>query len=129
MRGDLKRGRRRASLTPFEILERAIAGDSRSLALWREYERATKGRNALTWSPGLKARLGVDELLTDELAASTASGPVVVELTDTQWWLISRYHWDLRVLHYVEEGGDQTQLAAFLRPLHRRQEYDRSRAG
>jgi len=25
--------------------------------LWREYERATLGRKAITWSPGLRRRL------------------------------------------------------------------------
>lgn len=60
-------------LTPWQLLGQVMeTGESRYARLWQEFERATFGRRALVWSPGLRARLlGTDEAPTDdELAAS-----------------------------------------------------------
>lgn len=75
-RGDLKSGRK-GSRTPFEIIadyfRKETAGD---LALWREYEDATKGRRMLTWSRGLRDMLAalldedLDDRTDEELAAA-----------------------------------------------------------
>jgi len=56
-RVDLKSGRRK-SRTPFQILDDFSAtGDAAELALWNEYEKATKGHKALTWTPDLVKEL------------------------------------------------------------------------
>jgi hypothetical protein len=73
-RQDLKTGKRQ-SQTPFELLADATDGDLRAWALWREYEDATKGKRAISWSRGLKARLLVatdDQGATDEDLAALA---------------------------------------------------------
>lgn len=57
--------------SPRQLLEDAGLGDVRAAALWREYARAFKGRKQLTWSKGLKAAAGVDQV-TDEEAAAEA---------------------------------------------------------
>lgn len=58
-RGDLKTGRA-GHRTPWQVLEDfRQAGDLADLQLWREYERATKGHQCVTWSKGLKRGLAV----------------------------------------------------------------------
>jgi hypothetical protein len=63
----------RKSSSPFALLRSVLdTGDSRTAALWREYEAATFGRRAVMWSPGLRRRLLGHELevADEELAAS-----------------------------------------------------------
>ncbi|MFH9894394.1 hypothetical protein ACH4OQ_38465 [Streptomyces luteogriseus] len=73
VRGDLKRGRH-GNMTPFEVLgrigdlmggvpEEDVPGHGTlewCLSLWREYERATKGRRAIEWTRFLRLLLGLD---------------------------------------------------------------------
>jgi hypothetical protein len=101
-RSDLKRGRR-GGRSPFELLADAADGDVRALALWLEYERVTKGKRAITWSPGLRKRLTgeVDEdAPTDEELAALAPD------ADEVWGL------DLppRVWMEVRRGGGIAEL-------------------
>lgn len=107
-RGDLKRGRKQSS-TPFELLERATAGDRRARLLWRDYERATTGARCIEASRGLLADLGVDEPTDEELAAAPAPAEVVLTLTDEQWRrvLLEQYG-RRRLLELVEDGGAAT---------------------
>lgn len=66
-RTDLKRN------APLSLLrEFALTGDLAPARLWQEYERATYGKRAIRWSPGLRARLlGVElDQADEELAAS-----------------------------------------------------------
>jgi len=58
VRSDLKTGTQRSAIVPFELLDK---NNERNRALWLEYYCATKYRNALTWSRGLRARLGLGE--------------------------------------------------------------------
>lgn len=60
------------SLTPFDILEKvslSVTSKERSkwLGVWHEYERATKGRSALTYSKGLRERFGLRGVIKDEV--------------------------------------------------------------
>lgn len=48
--------------------------DADDLDLWHEHERATKGKRAVTYSRGLRARVGLDVEATDEDIASTEIG-------------------------------------------------------
>lgn len=77
-----------AGRTAFGIL-RDIADleDPDALALWREYSEATKGRRRMTWSRGLRERLGVGVERTDEeIAADTdREGRVMALLTAPAW--------------------------------------------
>ncbi|MBB4951953.1 hypothetical protein F4556_007607 [Kitasatospora gansuensis] len=56
-RADMKLARGAKGLTAFQLAEKAAAGDEECLRLWLEYELATKGRQCLTWTEGLKERL------------------------------------------------------------------------
>lgn len=83
-RTDIKRGAPTQHLADF-----AMTGDVRSLRRWQEYEAATRGKRAIVWSPGLRARLlGSDEEAADEdLAASEGLDLVLLEaLLDAGDW-------------------------------------------
>jgi hypothetical protein len=80
---DLKKSRGKGS-TPFELLADAAGGDLRARALFFEYEGATKGKRAITWSPGLRKRLlGVAE----EDAPSDEDLAVLAPDADPVWGL------------------------------------------
>jgi hypothetical protein len=85
-RGDMKSGRN-GGRTPFEILDDfRWTGDADDLALWREYERATKGRQAITWSKGLRQILEVAAEETDEdVAAAEVGGEDLAVITAPIW--------------------------------------------
>ena len=59
---------REGSRSPWQLLADATSGDKRACALWVEYAVAFKGRRQLQWSPGLKAKAGIDEVSDDEAA-------------------------------------------------------------
>jgi len=83
-RGDLKATRAAGSRTPFAILaDFGSAGTADDLDLWHEYERATQGRSAIRWSPGLRDRLlpdDDDEMTDDDIAAAEQDGESVARL-------------------------------------------------
>jgi hypothetical protein len=59
-RADLKQGRAGAR-APVEVLDDfRWTGGTDDLLVWREYERATKGRQAITWSKALHQLLAVE---------------------------------------------------------------------
>lgn len=89
-RGDVKTGRGKG-LVPVQLLDRFMGtGEALYRALWLEYERATFGKRAIVWSPGLRAALVDGPELTDsELAAAEGmDGAAVyrVEIPAAQWW-------------------------------------------
>lgn len=89
-RGDVKKGRSRGR-TPMEIGRDAVAGDAQSVTLWREYEQASRGRNAIRWSPKLRVFLlaGVREL-SDEEIVSRAQLVLRVALTPRGWRVLRK---------------------------------------
>lgn len=69
-----KKGRR-GSRTPWGLLDAARAsGDADALDLWHEYEVATKGKRALTFSRGLRDLVGLGVEATDEQIADAEVG-------------------------------------------------------
>lgn len=76
-----KRGRK-GSRTPWQILD--DAGDAenpkakRDGAIWTEFAAAFIGRRQLVWSPGLKARFGIDEIEDAEIPEGETAEPVEV---------------------------------------------------
>ena len=113
MRGDLKTGRRAESRTPFEIAQawadapdKTVKSAKRDLALWLEYERATHGHKAVTWSRGLKQLLQElldiveDDRTNDEIAAEEPVDSSVVVFIPREVWY----------RHIVHQRGRRTQL-------------------
>lgn len=118
--GTEKRARSDKGRTPFQLLMAACetmktcraAGDPRDLdgqvvselRLWREYERATRGKQQLVWSKGLKAALGVADLTDDDqLTLDEAVGgwddEFLVAMTPREWHAVR------------EDAGALTMLA------------------
>lgn len=59
------------SRTPWQLLDSArMTGDADDLDLWHEYEKASRGKRALTFSRGLRDLVGIGaEATDDEIAA------------------------------------------------------------
>jgi len=67
--------RAKDSMTPWDLLRDVYEnGDADSFDAWGEWERASKGKRALTWSRGLRARVGLDVEATDEEIAAAEVG-------------------------------------------------------
>lgn len=81
-----KTGRRYAkTVSPWILLAGARSGDADALDLWREYEKASKGKRALTYSRGLRKGFGLDVEATDEEVAAAEVGTrddALFEVTD-----------------------------------------------
>lgn len=119
-RGDLKTGRYKGR-TAFQIVEDALeTGDCADMELWHEYERATKGRNAITWSRGLKARLGVASRSDEEIVAEPIGGEVVAELPDGLYGSLCVVPGALAGLLDAAENGGTEGVEWFLAGLSRR---------
>jgi hypothetical protein len=106
-RGDVKDGLP-GSQTPFMLAaEFTSTGDLETLALWREYVTATKGRPAIRSSRGLRAKLGLAAAATDEaLAAAEVEAESDVAVLSCPVWsrvLAARIETDL--LAAAERGG------------------------
>lgn len=107
MRGDLKTGRRAESRTPFEIAKDWMqTGSKRDHALWLEYERATHGHKAVTWSKGLKNML--QELL-DIVEDSRTSEEIAAE-EDPDATGVARIPRDTWYQHITHHPGRRLQL-------------------
>jgi hypothetical protein len=114
-----KRGRA-GGLTPWELLAHfGATGETWARDRFRDYAGAFKGRHQLTYSPGLKAALGLDSepQKTDaELAAEMEQGGVWVgELTPEAWGLIVRHEARAAVLNAVVAGGWEAVEAVLVR--------------
>ncbi len=103
-RGDVKKGRKR-SRTPFELAEQAVQGVMPELPLWWAYEQATKGRRAIEWSRGLKARYAVEEVDDEDLAAADVDGDQVLWVDGHRWGLLVKREQETHLLDLVEQGG------------------------
>lgn len=83
------KGARGEGQKPFGLLELSAGGDARAAALFVEYAECFHGKRLLTWSPGLKARFGIDEIEDEAAAADDAPELVgVAWLTPEQWRMV-----------------------------------------
>jgi hypothetical protein len=55
--------------TPFQLLSMSAEGDGHATCAFREFVAAFDGKRMLTWSPGLKAHFGIEEMDDDQAAA------------------------------------------------------------
>ena len=82
------------------------SGDSDDLIVWREYERATKGRQAITWSKGLRQLLAVTERTDEEIAAEEIGGDDLAVIRSDDWRRIVRIPGlPSLILDRAERGG------------------------
>lgn len=114
-RGDLKTaapGRR----TPFQILADAEAGSRQSLAIWQEYEVATRGCQFMRWSNGLKTLLGVNSKTDEEIVAEEIGGETIYTCTPEDWQaIVATRGARTRVLELAEGNEGPLKVAAFVR--------------
>lgn len=108
-RADLKEGRD-GSRSPLALLAAAIGGDAQALALWTEFERASKGKLAMTWSRGLKRRLGVEEVTDQELAEAEVEFQTVATIHGGAWWRICSMGRSAELLDAVLIGNEARAL-------------------
>lgn len=83
-RSDVKTGRG-SSITPFQLLDDDLEGytEEQRARLWREFYQVSKGRRAITWSRGLKARCCIGEV-TDADLLDEAESTVLVWQTSAR---------------------------------------------
>lgn len=106
-KGRLRNVTHGASRTPWQILDDFLAsGDMDDWDSWEEYERASKGRRALVWSPGLKARFAVEEQSDETIAGEEVGSRDDVVFTITDWAPIAaRSELGGLLLNAVRSGG------------------------
>lgn len=81
-RADLKKGHGE-SRTPFELLDgredvdNRHCVDERDMHLWREYYLATKGKNAITFSRGLRDRFDIETKTDEQIIEDTTAAQIV----------------------------------------------------
>ena len=106
-----KSGKGSKSRTPWQILAAVVEdGDADDLELWWEYEAATKGMRALTWSRGLKAAYGIGEKSDEEIAEEDEGGTDVLELDDWEE-LIQEPRVVGQLLNAARWGGAEAAVA------------------
>lgn len=104
-----KAGRSKGSRTPWQILEDMLStGDADDLALWEEYELASKGKTALLWSNGLKALVGVGDKSDEEVAEEEIGSEEDVLFAIGDWAEARTF--GAGILNAVEKGGKQGGL-------------------
>lgn len=95
--------------TPFTLLVEVERGNERAAVLFREFYWAFKGRRQLTWSPGLRARLGIgDEAADEEITERQANAPefeTVATIGKADWALVLRHRARYEVLLWAERQG------------------------
>lgn len=109
-RQDMKKGRL-DSLVPLELLDLDGLSEEeaeRAREYWVEYVTTTKGRRAMTWSRGLKAAAGIDELDDEQIVADDAEETQMddlVILIHARDWSRIRHDADViaRILDLVEQ--------------------------
>lgn len=79
-----KKGRDKGK-APGQLLRDAYEGDAQAAALWAEYARAMKGKSVLRFSPGLKEKVGLDDV-SDEDAAKPDDKRQVIDIIPGDLW-------------------------------------------
>ena len=106
MAAGLTKAGRRGNRTPFGVLADLVEhGRGEDLQVWREWERASHRRRAMTWKQGFRAQLLADVELTDEqLAEETDHAGTVVALLDGKQWGVVRDRWSAQLLEVMENS-------------------------
>jgi hypothetical protein len=118
-RADLKGGRA-GSRVPFEILADfgcdALADD---LALWQEFQLATKGRSAIRWSKGLRALClpDEDEQTDEEITAAEVGGETLAVLLPWLYRKIAARPYGEAFLHVAAEQGGYEGIIRYVRAM------------
>jgi len=123
LRFDLKEGVSSSQgLTPFQLLDLAVSDgklDRHYLALWREYEASTHGHRCMTWSRGLRERLGLPKEKGDDTLAETeeptAESELIYSLSAREYGRLQGIPGALAVILEAAERGGRHAVEMALR--------------
>ena len=111
------KGGRRTSRSAWELLDTVLDTEAtpgqqkRAQGLFREYAEATKGRQQLAWSPGLKKRYAIVEKNDEELVAEAEEDAILLALIPPDdWRAIRRQKAQAHVLNAAQFGSDAVKL-------------------
>jgi hypothetical protein len=98
---------RRSGVHPFQLATRGNPGDA---DLFIEYAKATKGKRKLLFSPGLKAKAGLQDVSDEEIAAADVEAArLVANLSPRVWNFIKqtdrRHNTRASLLDAAESNG------------------------
>lgn len=99
----VKKGKRKASKSPFELLDEYEAGNQYAGALFKEYAHAFKGKRQLFWSRGLKAFFDI-ESKTDKqiLEEQVEAAKEVITIHYSDWLNVVKHKAQAYVLALAE---------------------------
>lgn len=95
---------------PFEFLEEITEVNSK---LFIEYSKAMKGKSQLFWTPGLKEKLGVDDMTDEDICNEEDSdneNPLFdreIYFTEEEWEIIAKKEYRAKILNYFENAGEK----------------------
>lgn len=108
-KGHVKKAAEGKGETPFDLLDAILRDgtDTQAMGLFREFSAATRGKHQLSWSRGLRDRLGLSGQASDEeVAAEAGEGTtVLLDLTLEQWRGVLRCKAEGRLLEVGEVEG------------------------
>lgn len=96
------------TLPPWRLLDLVLEdGDAGALDLWHEWERGSKGRRQISYSVGIRDRLGVGAVKSDDDVAAEVVGDEDLVLITTDGWsqLVARPHLIAQLLDAADRGG------------------------
>jgi hypothetical protein len=97
---------KRGNRTPFQILaDIGMMGDVEDIEIWEEYEQASKGKRAMSWSKGIRDWAGLGEELSDEEIAEQEEGDGEIFNVDRTTWRRQVYPFAAYLLDLVEQKG------------------------
>lgn len=105
-KANIKKGRN-GSLTPFDFLRAVIEdGDLEYADKFKEYAAATKGKQQLVWSPGLKAKYLIEDKSDEEVATEKVEEADLLGMLDWRdWRYVIKNNLRVKLLEQVEKYG------------------------
>lgn len=98
------------SRNPSELLVDAVVyKDKEAAKLWRHYAKNFKGRMQLTWSRGLKDRIGINDIDDEEAAQEDALEMIELTQIDAFVWSYAK-HRRLLILDVAETSRDPEEV-------------------
>lgn len=107
-------------LSYWELLARASEGEYKYILLVREYAKVTKGKQSLAYSKGLRKKLGLGIIETDQQVAEKIEEESIelARIARDIWAKISRLRLRGQLLE-VSHDGDLSKIEAFLERLYK----------
>lgn len=103
--GGMRKEARKGNRTPFGVLADLMRhGEADDLDTWEEWERVSKGRRAIAFSPGLLTEAAVDDLTDEEIVEADQDGEVVATILGTAWAQIRRHDGICDLLEAFEDS-------------------------